>query len=63
VWACDFLQTYDVWLRAVFAFFIVDINPFASESTSVFAGLISRGGSSSFVIDVSRRRSRPMNAA
>ena len=26
VWACDFLQTYDVWFRPVFAFFIVDIN-------------------------------------
>jgi putative transposase len=26
VWACDFLQAYDVWLRPIFAFFIVDIN-------------------------------------
>jgi hypothetical protein len=26
VWACDFLQTYDIWFRPVFAFFIVDIN-------------------------------------
>ncbi|HEY5375687.1 MAG TPA: integrase core domain-containing protein, partial [Polyangiaceae bacterium] len=26
VWACDFLQTYDVWFRPVFAFFIVDVN-------------------------------------
>jgi transposase InsO family protein len=26
VWACDFLQTYDVWFRPIFAFFIVDIN-------------------------------------
>ncbi len=26
VWACDFLQTYDVWFRPVFAFFIIDIN-------------------------------------
>jgi hypothetical protein len=26
VWACDFLQTYDVWLRPIFAFFIVDVN-------------------------------------
>jgi putative transposase len=26
VWACDFLQTYDVWFRPVLAFFIVDIN-------------------------------------
>jgi putative transposase len=26
VWACDFLQTYDVWFRPVFAFLIVDIN-------------------------------------
>jgi putative transposase len=26
VWACDFLQTYDIWLRPVFAFFIVDVN-------------------------------------
>ena len=26
VWACDFLQTYDVWFRPVFAYFIVDTN-------------------------------------
>jgi putative transposase len=26
VWACDFVQTYDVWFRPIFAFFIVDIN-------------------------------------
>jgi uncharacterized protein (DUF433 family) len=26
VWACDFLQTYDVWFRPIFAFFIIDIN-------------------------------------
>jgi transposase InsO family protein len=26
VWACDFLQVYDVWFRPIFAFFIVDIN-------------------------------------
>lgn len=26
VWACDFLQAYDVWFRPVFAFFIVDVN-------------------------------------
>ena len=26
VWACDFLQTYDIWFRPVFAFFIVDVN-------------------------------------
>jgi putative transposase len=26
VWACDFLQTYDVWFRPIFAFFIVDVN-------------------------------------
>jgi hypothetical protein len=26
VWACDFLQTYDVWFQPIFAFFIVDIN-------------------------------------
>ena len=26
MWACDFLQTYDVWFRPLFAFFIVDIN-------------------------------------
>jgi transposase InsO family protein len=26
VWACDFLQVYDVWFRPVFAFFIVDVN-------------------------------------
>jgi putative transposase len=26
VWACDFLQTYDIWFRPIFAFFIVDIN-------------------------------------
>jgi hypothetical protein len=26
VWACDFLQVYDIWFRPVFAFFIVDVN-------------------------------------
>ena len=26
VWARDFLQTYDVWFRPVFAFLVVDIN-------------------------------------
>ena len=26
VWACDFLQTYDLWFRPIFAFFMVDIN-------------------------------------
>jgi transposase InsO family protein len=26
VWACDFLQVYDVWFRPIFAFFIVDVN-------------------------------------
>jgi putative transposase len=26
VWACDFLQTYDVWFRPIFAFFVIDIN-------------------------------------
>jgi putative transposase len=26
VWACDFLQTYDIWFRPLFAFFIIDIN-------------------------------------
>jgi hypothetical protein len=26
VWVCDFLQTYDVWFRPIFAFFVVDIN-------------------------------------
>jgi len=24
LWACDFLQTYDIWFRPIFAFFIVD---------------------------------------
>ncbi len=26
VWACDYLQTYDIWFRPIFAFFIIDIN-------------------------------------
>jgi putative transposase len=26
VWACDFLQAYDIWFRPVFAFFVVDVN-------------------------------------
>jgi len=25
VWACDFLQDYDIWFRPLFAFFVVDI--------------------------------------
>jgi transposase InsO family protein len=25
IWACDFVQTYDVFFRAVFAFFIIDL--------------------------------------
>jgi putative transposase len=26
VWACDFLQVYDLWFMPIFAFFIVDVN-------------------------------------
>src|SRR5258708_1032006 len=26
VWACDFLQVYDIWFRPLFAFFIIDVN-------------------------------------
>jgi putative transposase len=26
VWACDFLQIYDIWFRPIFAFFIIDVN-------------------------------------
>ncbi len=26
VWACDVLQTYDVWFRPIFAFFVININ-------------------------------------
>ena len=26
VWACDYVPTYDIWFRPIFAFFIVDIN-------------------------------------
>lgn len=26
VWACDFLQTYDIWFRPLFAFFVIDVN-------------------------------------
>ena len=26
VWACDFLQTYDIWFRPIFAFFVININ-------------------------------------
>ncbi|MGO9834333.1 MAG: integrase core domain-containing protein, partial [Polyangiaceae bacterium] len=26
VWACDYLQVYDIWFRPVFAFFILDVN-------------------------------------
>jgi transposase InsO family protein len=25
VWACDFLQVYDIWFRPLFAFFVIDI--------------------------------------
>src|SRR5690606_5568299 len=25
VWACDFLQTHDIWFRPIFAFFIVEL--------------------------------------
>ncbi len=25
-WACDFLQTYDIWFRPIFAFFIIEVN-------------------------------------
>jgi putative transposase len=25
IWACDFLQTYDIWFRPLFAFFIVEL--------------------------------------
>jgi len=26
VWACDFLQLYDIWFRPIFAFFIMNVN-------------------------------------
>jgi len=26
VWACDFLQVYDIWFRPLFSFFIIDVN-------------------------------------
>jgi transposase InsO family protein len=26
VWACDFLQVYDLWFRPLFAFFVIDVN-------------------------------------
>ena len=26
VWACDFVQVYDIWFRPLFAFFVVDVN-------------------------------------
>ena len=26
VWACDFLQVYDIWFRPLFAFFVLDVN-------------------------------------
>jgi putative transposase len=25
IWACDFLQLYDIWFRPIFAFFIIDL--------------------------------------
>jgi putative transposase len=25
LWACDFLQTYDLWFRAIFVFFIIEL--------------------------------------
>jgi len=25
IWACDFLQTYDIWFRPLFAFFIIEL--------------------------------------
>jgi putative transposase len=25
VWACDFVQTYDIWFRPIFAFFIINV--------------------------------------
>ena len=25
IWACDFLQTYDIWFRPIFAFFIIEL--------------------------------------
>ncbi|MBK7583388.1 MAG: DDE-type integrase/transposase/recombinase [Myxococcales bacterium] len=25
VWACDFIQTYDIWFRPLFAFFIIEL--------------------------------------
>ncbi|HEY6723122.1 MAG TPA: hypothetical protein VI197_03795, partial [Polyangiaceae bacterium] len=26
VWACDFIQIYDIWFRPLFAFFVIDVN-------------------------------------
>jgi hypothetical protein len=25
IWACDFLQTYDIWFRPIFAFFVINL--------------------------------------
>ncbi|HEY5373323.1 MAG TPA: hypothetical protein VIK01_06530 [Polyangiaceae bacterium] len=25
IWACDFIQTYDIWFRPIFAFFIINV--------------------------------------
>jgi len=25
IWACDFVQTYDIWFRPIFAFFIINV--------------------------------------
>src|SRR5450432_4161610 len=25
IWACDFIQTYDIWFRPIFAFFIINL--------------------------------------
>ena len=38
VWACDFLQTYDIWFRPIFAFFIIDINTKAVIHVGVTRG-------------------------
>jgi transposase InsO family protein len=44
IWACDFLQAYDIWFRPLFAFFIIELG-----SRKVVSVGVTRNPSSSWV--------------
>jgi putative transposase len=69
IWACDFLQTYDLWFRPVFAFFIVDVNarrvvhvatPFGSGAAAAVPAAYHQGGAPRTERQAAVGRRRPL---